>query len=105
VLLDFIAEKNTRIPREASSDIELWQRLRAAARKVGAARQFPDEVANAVQDDHTPFLEAGIPAIDLIDFDFPQWHTLDDDLDVVSQASLDASGEAVAQLLLDWERP
>ena len=104
VLLDFIAEKNTRIPREASSDIGLWRRLRAAARKVGAARQFPDEVADEVQDDHTPFLAAGIPAIDLIDFDFPEWHTLDDDMDVVSEASLDASGETVAQMLLDWPR-
>jgi hypothetical protein len=102
VLIDFVAEKNTRIPREATSDVELWRRLRAAARRVGHLRTFPDRVGDAVSDDHTPFLEAGIPSINLIDFDFPQWHTLDDDMDVVSEASLDATGETVAQLLLDW---
>ena len=102
VLLDFIAEKNTRIPREGSSDIELWGRLRAAARRAGHARTFPDQVGDTITDDHTPFLQAGIPAIDLIDFDFPQWHTIDDDLDVVSARSLDAVGESVAQMLLDW---
>ena len=104
VLLDFVAERNTRIPREATSDIALWGRLRAAARRAGHLRQFPDEVGDAIQDDHTPFLELGIPSIDLIDFDFPQWHTLDDDLDVVSERSLDATGETVAQMLLDWPR-
>jgi glutaminyl-peptide cyclotransferase len=104
ILLDFVAEKNTRIPREATSDIELWGRLRAAARKVGHQRTFPDQVGDAIQDDHTPFLEAGIPSINLIDFDFPQWHTLGDDMDVVSEASLNATGETVAQLLLDWQQ-
>ena len=46
ILLDFVAEKGKmRIPRESSSDIELWSRLRAAARKVGAQSAFPDEVS------------------------------------------------------------
>jgi acetylornithine deacetylase/succinyl-diaminopimelate desuccinylase-like protein len=104
VLLDFIAEKGTRIPREQASDVELWARLRRAARRVGVQRVFPDAESGAVSDDHTPFLQRGIPAIDLIDFTFEQWHTVDDDMDVVSSASLDAVGEAVAQLLLDWRR-
>jgi hypothetical protein len=104
VLLDFIAEKGTRIPREASSDPRLWARLRAAANRVGVGRVFPDRTSGVVQDDHTPFLQRGIPAIDLIDFAFDEWHTVDDDMDVVSSASLDAVGEAVAQLLLDWKR-
>ena len=104
VLLDFIAEKGTRIPREQASDVDLWARLRRAARRVGVQRVFPDAESGAVSDDHTPFLQRGIPAIDLIDFTFEQWHTLDDDMDVVSSASLDAVGEAVAQLLLDWRR-
>jgi hypothetical protein len=104
VLLDFIAEKGTRIPREASSDPRLWARLRAAANRAGVGRVFPDRTGGVVQDDHTPFLQQGIPAINLIDFAFDEWHTLDDDMDVVSSASLDAVGEAVAQLLLDWKR-
>ena len=44
ILLDFVAEKGAmRIPREASSDLELWAQLRAAAREVGAQAAFPDE--------------------------------------------------------------
>jgi len=60
ILLDFIAEKDLRIPREGTSDIELWGHLRAAARRVGHADVFPDEVGAEIQDDHTPFLEAGV---------------------------------------------
>ncbi len=103
ILLDFIAEKDLRIPREGTSDIELWAQLRAAARRVGHEDVFPDEVGDPIQDDHTPFLEAGVRSINLIDFDFPQWHTRDDDMDVVSAQSLDAAGETVAQLVLDWQ--
>jgi glutaminyl-peptide cyclotransferase len=44
-------------------------------------------------DDHTPFLEAGIPAIDIIDFDYPYWHTVQDTPDKVSAESLKAVGE------------
>jgi hypothetical protein len=40
-----------------------------------------------------------VPAIDLIDFDFPQWHTLQDRPDVLSERSLDAAGEAVVELM------
>jgi hypothetical protein len=104
VLLDFIAEKGTRIPREATSDRGLWRRLRDAARRVGVGAVFPDGTGPSVSDDHTPFLRRGIPAIDLIDFDFPQWHTVEDDMDVVSEDSLDAVGEAVVELVRGLRR-
>jgi glutaminyl-peptide cyclotransferase len=105
ILLDFVAEKgDMRIPREESSDIELWSRLRAAARKVGAQRAFPDDPVGAVLDDHTPFLRRGVPAIDLIDFTFDCWHKTCDDMSAVSARSLDMSGETVVQMLLDFKR-
>ena len=105
ILLDFVAEKGRmRIPRESSSDIELWSRLRAAARTVGAQTVFPDEVSGGVQDDHTPFQRRGVPAIDLIDFTFPCWHETCDDLSAVSARSLDYAGETVVQMLLDFRR-
>ena len=50
-------------------------------------------------DDHVPFIRAGVPAIDLIDFDFPCWHLRCDDLSSVSERSLDATGEAVYRFL------
>ncbi len=100
VLLDFVAEKGAmRIPRESSSNLEMWAQLRKAARRVGAGAAFPDENSGAVEDDHTPFLEKGIPAIDLIDFTFDCWHKRCDDLSAVSERSLDLSGEAVLELL------
>jgi glutaminyl-peptide cyclotransferase len=105
VLLDFIAEKGgMRIPRENSSNLTLWKQLRTAARKVGAQSAFPDEVSAAVLDDHTPFLRRGVPAIDLIDFEFKCWHETCDDMSAVSARALDLSGETVVQLLLDLSR-
>ncbi|HVL95596.1 MAG TPA: M28 family metallopeptidase [Solirubrobacteraceae bacterium] len=102
VILDFIAQKDLSIPRDRSSDRRLWARLRAAARRVGSGRVFPDRVQPVVLDDHTPFLRRGIPAIDLIDFDFPCWHQVCDDMTAVSERSLDLSGEAVLELLRTW---
>ena len=49
-------------------------------------------------DDHTPFLEANIAAIDIIDFDYPYWHTTQDTLDKVSAESMQAIGDT----LLAW---
>ena len=100
ILLDFVADKDLSIPRDQSSDESMWADLRAAANHVGSGDAFPDQVQGAVEDDHTPFIERGIPAIDLIDFDFPCWHQPCDDLTAVSEASLDKSGEAVLELLL-----
>jgi hypothetical protein len=69
---------------------------------VGAV--FPDETRSEIQDDHTPFARAGMRAIDLIDFDYPCWQKPCDTLDQLSTRSLDASGEAVLQLVRQLRR-
>jgi glutaminyl-peptide cyclotransferase len=102
VLLDFVADKALRIPREAGSDPHLWARLRRAAKRVGAGAAFPAATTGEVLDDHTPFTRRGVRGIDLIDFDFPCWHKACDDLSAVSARSLDLSGEAVLELLRTW---
>jgi len=99
VLLDFVADRRLRIPREGSSDPELWRGLRTAARAVGVGRYFPADVQGTISDDHLPFLREGVPSIDLIDFDFPCWHRRCDDLSAVSERSLDVTGEAVYRFL------
>jgi glutaminyl-peptide cyclotransferase len=99
VLLDFVGDRRLRIPREANSRPGLWRRLRAAAKRVGAGEVFPPETSGAVLDDHIPFLRVGVPAIDLIDFDFPCFHRRCDDLSAVSERSVDAVGETVYELL------
>jgi Zn-dependent M28 family amino/carboxypeptidase len=99
VLLDFVGDQRLRIPREGNSSPGLWRKLRTAAKRVGAGRVFPDETFGAISDDHVPFLQQGVPSIDLIDFDFPCFHRICDDLGVVSRRSLDAVGETVYELL------
>ena len=99
VLLDFVGERNLRIPREQVSDPALWRNLRAAARRAGVGSVFPDAETGAVADDHVPFLREGVPSIDLIDFDFSCFHRTCDDLSRISPRSLDAVGETVHELL------
>jgi hypothetical protein len=100
VLLDYIAEKRgLSFPREGGSDVDLWQQLRSSASAVGVGALFPDTIAGGILDDHTPFSDRGIPAIDVIDFDYPPRDTLADTLDKVSARSLDAVGEAVLRLV------
>jgi peptidase M28-like protein len=99
VVLDFVGDKDLAIPRDQLSSKALWRRLRAAAGRTGFGRHFPAREQGAVLDDHAPFIRAGVPAIDLIDFDFPCWHRLCDDLSAVSQRSLDAVGETMMAFL------
>jgi hypothetical protein len=98
VLLDYVANRGLRLPREASSTLELWAQIRAAAREAGHAAVFPDETQKAIIDDHTPFLRAGIPAVDLIDWSYPG-HSIQDTLDKLSRRSVDAVGETLLQLV------
>jgi glutaminyl-peptide cyclotransferase len=99
VLLDFVGEKRLSIPREDLSSPGLWRRLRAAAKRVGTARIFPPESTGAVLDDHLPFRQQGVPAIDLIDFTFGCFHLRCDNLSAVSRRSVDAVGETVFELV------
>jgi glutaminyl-peptide cyclotransferase len=100
VLLDYIAEKrNLAFARELGSDAAIWARLRRAAADVGVGALFPARRSGQILDDHTPFTRRGVRAIDIIDFDYPQRDSLQDNLDAVSQRSLDAVGEAVHLLV------
>ncbi len=104
VLLDYIANKGLRLPREGSSDEALWARVRAAAAQVGVGAVFPPTEQTTIYDDHTPFLRAGIPSIDLIDFSYRYADGVDDTLDKLSLASLDAVGETVYALVSELRR-
>ena len=70
------------------------------ARELGM-RSFRNGVKSSIADDHIPFLEAGIPAIDIIDLAFPQWHTHKDDLSVVDPATLESVGRVLLSLVTD----
>ncbi|MDO9407553.1 M28 family metallopeptidase [Patulibacter sp.] len=97
VLADYVANRGLRLPRELGSDPGLWRRVRAAASRVGVGSVFAGTGVGII-DDHLPFLEAGVPAVDLIDWDYPQKNTARDTLDRLSEGAMDATGET----LVDW---
>jgi hypothetical protein len=99
ILLDFVGEKDLSIPHEENSDKRLWRKLRAAAATAGAIKHFPTDRWPPVSDDHLPFIQRGVPSIDLIDFDFDCWHKTCDDMTQIAESSLDATGETVLRLL------
>jgi len=98
ILLDYVGNRGLFLPREGTSTEALWSRLVVAANEVGDERFFSRETGTAIEDDHTPFLRAGVPAVDLIDWSYPG-HTLADRLGKLSRQSLDAVGETVVQLV------
>jgi glutaminyl-peptide cyclotransferase len=97
ILLDYVGNKNLSIPREANSDARLWSRLRSSARSVGELGYFPRRTGEGFLDDHTPFLRAGVPAIDLIDPDY-KGHSVKDRIDKLSRRSLEAVGKTIVEL-------
>jgi Zn-dependent M28 family amino/carboxypeptidase len=99
VVLDMVGDRSLSIPREPNSDPDLWALIRGAAQRVGAGRVFPAQAGPAILDDHIPFKQAGFPAVDLIDFSFPCWHRLCDNMSAVSARSLDLVGETVFEYL------
>ena len=69
----------------------------ATARKLGHS-QFMDE-ETAVEDDHIPFVKAGVPSLDIIDLDYPQWHTPQDTIDAIAARSIQIVGDVVVAAL------
>jgi glutaminyl-peptide cyclotransferase len=103
VLVDMIGDRDLGILRDAYSTRWLTDLLWATAARLGHGRHFLN-TAMGVEDDHAPFLQAGVPAALLIDFDYPPWHTADDTLDKVSAQSLAVVGDVVLGALPAIER-
>jgi Zn-dependent M28 family amino/carboxypeptidase len=76
--------------------VAIWQ----AAGILGYADYFPPVRRGPITDDHLPFIQQGIPAVDIIDLRYPYWHTTDDTLDKISPQSLDRVGEVVEFYLI-----
>ena len=95
VIVDMIGERDLNIYKERNSNSELTEEIWAVALSLGYGDEFLPEVRHNLIDDHLPFIQAGIPAIDIIDFDYPYWHTVEDTPDKVSADSLQAVGETL----------
>lgn len=87
ILLDMIGNRDLRVRRDDSSTSWLNDTIWRAARRLNAS-EFSDESLPIGGDDHFPFLAAKIPAVDLIDFEYPWWHQAGDTLDKVSASSI-----------------
>ena len=104
VLLDMVGDKDLQIDNDTNSDQELRDIFYAAATAMGHQDYFYRSTL-PVSDDHLPFLEAGIPSIDLIDLDDnDHWHKPSDTLENISADSLQLIGEVVLTALPELER-
>jgi glutaminyl-peptide cyclotransferase len=102
ILLDMIGDRNLNIRRESNSTPWLTDAIWSAARRIGHGRYFLSDTT-PIEDDHLPFLAAGVPSVDIIDLDYPAWHTAADTLDNVSAQSLQIVGDVVLAALPDIE--
>ncbi len=106
VLFDLVGDCELQLPREENSDAALYDAFAEAAVEVGGSAGPFTGVAPGVQDDHIPFAQAAIPAVDVIDFAFgpgeppgEYWHTEHDTFDKVCSESLDVVGETAVVAL------
>ncbi len=95
IVVDMVGDIDQVLYFEANSDPSLSLLLWRIAADLGYGEYFVPQVGYSVLDDHIPFLRAGIPAVDVIDFDYPFWHTTQDTIDKVSTASLERVGRTL----------
>ena len=102
ILLDMIGDRDLDIEREGESTKWLVDTIWNTARELGHEKQFPNR-EQWIADDHIPFKQAGVPVIDIIDFNYgpdnSYWHTNKDTLDKVSGESMKIVGDVVLRAL------
>ena len=99
ILVDMIGDADQQIYFEGNSDRALSAELWTIAAGLGYGQYFIPTVRYTMIDDHIPFRDRGITAVDLIDFDYPYWHTTADTADKVSAASLERVGRTLEAYL------
>jgi Zn-dependent M28 family amino/carboxypeptidase len=102
VLLDMVGDRDLHIYVEGNSNRlapEVVDLVWGIAQRLGFGGIFHRETVPPINDDHVPLNEAGIPAIDVIDLDYPYWHTPEDTPDKVSASSLGAVGSVMTRLV------
>lgn len=99
ILVDMVGDSDLQVFYEANSDPKLMADIWGAARQLGYEQWFVPQVRYTLMDDHVPFLQRGVPAGDIIDFDYAYWHTTEDTADKVSPKSLEMVGRVLLQYL------
>lgn len=102
VLVDMVGDINLELPRERSSTTSLQNSIWTIADQLGHNDTFIDSYGASILDDHRPFLNIGIPAVDIIQYPFPTyWHTLEDTPDKCSAESLETVGEVLEVFIVE----
>jgi acetylornithine deacetylase/succinyl-diaminopimelate desuccinylase-like protein len=102
ILFDMVGDKNLNFKREGNSLLgapEVVELVWTVAREIGHGQYFETGNGPVLTDDHVELQKVGIRAIDVVDFDYPEWHTPDDKLDKVSAASLQIIGDVAMALI------
>lgn len=103
LLIDMVGDRDLDLLRDANSTPWLVDLVWKVAHRLGYGQYFTDR-SETVEDDHLPFVRRGIPAVDLIDFDYPYWHTPADTPDKCSPRSLAIVGHVVLETLRELEK-
>jgi len=103
ILADLIGDRDLDIRRESNSTPWLTDLVWATAARLGYRKYFLPN-STAIQDDHLAFLRRGVPAVDVIDLDYPYWHTPADMLDKISPRSLAIVGHVILETLAELEK-
>jgi len=98
ILVDMVGDKDLQIFMEKNSNPYLLKEIWDIAARLGYSKYFIPTYKHALLDDHIPFIQAGVPSVNIIDFDYPYWHTVDDTLDKLSSGSL----QIVGSIVLTW---
>ena len=98
ILVDMVADRDLRLKRDLNSTPWLTDIVWAAA-KARKLDTFFVPLATQIEDDHIPFMQAGVPSVDVIDLEYDAWHTPGDTLDAVSARSLQVVGDVVLAAL------
>jgi glutaminyl-peptide cyclotransferase len=105
VVVDMVGDAEQEILFERNSDLELSSVIWAIAEQLGYQQHFIPEYGHSIIDDHLPFIERGIDAVDIIDIDYPYWHTGQDTPDKVSPESLERVGRVLEVWMEGYLQP
>ena len=104
ILADMVGDADLYLPKESSSTDSLQNVIWSIAADLGYSSTFVDTPGGSITDDHRPFLDASIPAVDIIQVPFPSyWHTLEDTPDKCSAESLEIVGDVLEVFVVQYD--
>ena len=102
ILVDMVGDRDLRVKRDLNSTPWLTDIVWAAAKARKLDTYFVPQTTQ-IEDDHIPFMQAGVPSVDIIDLEYEAWHTPGDTLDAVSARSLQVVGDVLLAALAPIE--